>query len=64
MEIVELLAIAFIRFKLMKTPLLATVMQVVFEGGIVFAVGFGWGRRDLVIIDKIIGILGLDGGVL
>jgi len=35
----ELLAIAFIRFKFMETPLWATVFQVIIGGGIVFGVG-------------------------
>lgn len=39
----ELLAIAFIRFKFMKTPLAQTVLQVIVGGGIVFAIGFWLG---------------------
>src|SRR5206468_11397495 len=35
----ELLAIAFIRFKFMKTPLAQTIGQVIVGGAIVFAVG-------------------------
>jgi len=41
---VELLAIAFIRFKFMKTPLAQTVGQVIVGGGIVFAIGLWLGR--------------------
>src|ERR1700753_1277221 len=37
--IFELLAISFIRYRFMKTPLYATVLQVIVGGGIVFAVG-------------------------
>ncbi|HVW97237.1 MAG TPA: hypothetical protein VHA56_14795 [Mucilaginibacter sp.] len=40
----ELLAIAFIRYKFMKTPLAATILQVVVGGGIVFAVGLYLGK--------------------
>lgn len=39
MVVVELLAIAWIRFHFMKSPLGKTVLQVVFGGGIVFALG-------------------------
>lgn len=39
----ELLAIAFIRYRYMKTPLLNTVVQVIIGGGIVFAVGIWLG---------------------
>jgi hypothetical protein len=39
----ELLAIAFIRYKFMKTPLYSTVLQVIVGGGIVFAVGIWLG---------------------
>ena len=42
--IVELLAIAFIRFKFMKTPLITTVVQVIVGGGIVFAIGIWLGK--------------------
>ncbi len=42
--VVELLAIAFIRYKFMKTPLAATVGQVIIGGGIVFAVGLWLGK--------------------
>jgi len=37
--IFELLAIAFIRYKFMKTPLLKTILQVIVGGGIVFVIG-------------------------
>jgi VIT1/CCC1 family predicted Fe2+/Mn2+ transporter len=39
----ELLMIAFIRYRFMKTPLWATVVQVIVGGGIVFAVGLWLG---------------------
>ncbi len=39
----ELLAIAFIRYKFMKTPLYATILQVIVGGGIVFIVGIWLG---------------------
>lgn len=42
--IFELLAIAFIRYKFMKTPLYSTVLQVIVGGGIVFAVGLWLGN--------------------
>ena len=42
--ILELLIIAFIRFKYMKTPLVQTVVQVIFGGAIVFAIGIWLGR--------------------
>ena len=41
---VELLAIAYIRYHFMKTPLVRTVAQVIVGGGIVFAVGVLLGR--------------------
>jgi VIT1/CCC1 family predicted Fe2+/Mn2+ transporter len=41
--IFELLAIAFIRYKFMKTPLYSTVLQVIVGGGIVFLVGIWLG---------------------
>jgi erythrin-vacuolar iron transport family protein len=41
---IELLAIAFIRYKFMKTPLAQTVGQVIVGGGIVFAIGLWLGR--------------------
>jgi VIT1/CCC1 family predicted Fe2+/Mn2+ transporter len=37
--IFELFAIAFIRYKFMKTPLLKTILQVIVGGGIVFVIG-------------------------
>jgi len=40
----ELLAIAVIRFKFMRTPLLATIGQVIVGGGIVFGIGLWLGR--------------------
>jgi VIT1/CCC1 family predicted Fe2+/Mn2+ transporter len=40
----ELLAIAFIRYKFMKTSLYSTVLQVIVGGGIVFAVGLWLGN--------------------
>jgi hypothetical protein len=42
--IVELLAIAFIRFHFMKSPLVKTIVQVILGGGIVFAIGMMLGR--------------------
>ena len=41
---IELLAIAFIRYRFMKTPLAKTVVQVIVGGGIVFAIGLWLGR--------------------
>ena len=40
----ELLVIAYIRYHFMKTPLAATVGQVIVGGGIVFAVGLWLGK--------------------
>ena len=40
----ELLVIAFIRYKFMKTPLYSTILQVIVGGGIVFAVGLWLGN--------------------
>ncbi|MDQ2798425.1 MAG: VIT family protein [Armatimonadota bacterium] len=40
----ELLAIAYIRFHFMKSPLVQTVVQVIVGGGIVFAIGLWLGR--------------------
>ncbi len=40
---VELLAIALIRYRFMETPLLSTIVQVIIGGGIVFAVGLWLG---------------------
>jgi len=42
--VVELLSIALIRFRFMKTPLLTTTVQVIIGGGIVFAVGIWLGK--------------------
>jgi VIT1/CCC1 family predicted Fe2+/Mn2+ transporter len=42
--IVELLAIAYIRFHYMKSPLPKTIIQVVVGGAIVFAIGMMLGR--------------------
>ncbi len=41
---VELLAIAYIRYYFMKSPLAQTVGQVIIGGGIVFAIGLWLGR--------------------
>ncbi len=41
---VELLAIAYIRYHFMGSPLLRTVVQVVLGGGLVFLVGLTLGR--------------------
>lgn len=42
--VVELLAIAYIRFHFMRTPLAQTVGQVIVGGGIVFAIGLWLGK--------------------
>lgn len=42
--IFELLAIAFIRFRFMETPLPKTVVQVIMGGAIVFIIGIWLGR--------------------
>ena len=42
--VVELLAIAYIRYKFMKTPPISTVVQVIVGGGIVFAIGVWLGH--------------------
>jgi len=42
--ICELLAIAFIRYRFMKTPLLKTILQVIVGGGIVFIIGIYLGK--------------------
>jgi len=42
--VVELMMIAFIRYKFMKTPLLSTVLQVIVGGGIVFIIGIYLGK--------------------
>ncbi|WP_151088752.1 VIT1/CCC1 transporter family protein [Hymenobacter baengnokdamensis] len=41
---VELLLIAYIRFRFMKTPLASTIFQVIVGGGIVFGIGLWLGR--------------------
>ena len=40
----ELLAIALIRYRFMKTPLWRTILQVIVGGGIVFALGIFLGQ--------------------
>ena len=42
--VVELLAIAYIRYRFMKSPLAQTVLQVIVGGGIVFAIGLWLGK--------------------
>ncbi len=42
--VVELLTIAYIRYRFMKTPLAQTVGQVIVGGGIVFAIGIWLGK--------------------
>jgi VIT1/CCC1 family predicted Fe2+/Mn2+ transporter len=42
--VLELLIIAFIRYKYMKTPLGKTVIQIIVGGGIVFAIGLYLGK--------------------
>ena len=42
--VVELLSIAYIRYRFMKSPLAQTVGQVIIGGGIVFAIGLWLGR--------------------
>jgi VIT1/CCC1 family predicted Fe2+/Mn2+ transporter len=42
--VVELLAIAWIRYKFMATPLAKTIVQVIVGGMIVFAIGIGLGK--------------------
>jgi erythrin-vacuolar iron transport family protein len=42
--VIELLAIAYIRYHFMKSPLVQTVVQVIIGGGIVFAIGMWLGR--------------------
>ena len=42
--VVELLAIAYIRYHFMQTPLAQTVGQVIVGGGIVFCIGLWLGR--------------------
>jgi VIT1/CCC1 family predicted Fe2+/Mn2+ transporter len=42
--VLELLIIAFIRYKYMKTPLGKTIIQIIVGGGIVFAIGLYLGK--------------------
>jgi len=42
--VLELLGIAFIRYRFMETPLLKTVLQVILGGGIVFLLGIYLGN--------------------
>jgi VIT1/CCC1 family predicted Fe2+/Mn2+ transporter len=42
--VVELLAISFIRYRFMETPLLMTIVQVIVGGGIVFGIGIWLGQ--------------------
>jgi len=42
--VVELFAIAYIRYRYMKTPLAQTVLQVIVGGGIVFGIGILLGK--------------------
>ena len=42
--LIELIAIAYIRFHFMRTPLVQTVVQVIIGGGIVFMIGVWLGR--------------------
>ena len=42
--VVELVAIAYIRYRYMKTPLAQTVLQVIVGGGIVFGIGILLGK--------------------
>lgn len=42
--VVELLIIAFIRYRFMKTPLVSTILQVIVGGGIVFVIGVYLGK--------------------
>jgi len=44
--IAELLIIAFIRYKFMKTPLIATLLQVIIGGGLVFILGIFLGKAS------------------
>ena len=46
--VVELLAIAYIRYRWMQSPLGKTVMQVIVGGGIVFGLGIWLGRLGAV----------------
>jgi VIT1/CCC1 family predicted Fe2+/Mn2+ transporter len=42
--VIELLAISYIRFRFMETPLLKTVVQVIIGGAIVFSIGLILGK--------------------
>ena len=42
--VIELLLIAFIRYRFMKTPLISTILQVIVGGGIVFVIGIFLGK--------------------
>jgi hypothetical protein len=42
--VAELLAISFIRYRFMETPLLMTIVQVIVGGGIVFGIGLWLGQ--------------------
>lgn len=42
--VVELLAISYIRYRFMKTPLAKTILQVIVGGAIVFAIGMWLGK--------------------
>jgi len=42
--VVELIVIALIRFRFMRTPLLPTIVQVIVGGGIVFGLGLWLGK--------------------
>ncbi|MER3481516.1 MAG: VIT family protein, partial [Meiothermus sp.] len=42
--VMELLAIAYIRFRFMRSPLGKTIAQVIVGGGVVFAIGVWLGR--------------------
>jgi erythrin-vacuolar iron transport family protein len=45
--VLELIAIAFIRYRFMKTPLVKTILQVVVGGSIVFGIGIILGRLHI-----------------
>ena len=42
--VIELAAIAYIRYRFMKSPLVQTVVQVIIGGAVVFAIGTWLGR--------------------
>jgi erythrin-vacuolar iron transport family protein len=42
--LIELLLISVIRYKFMHTPLLRTIGQVIFGGGVVFGIGLWLGQ--------------------